>query len=233
MCEKIEVLGISVEKCYVEDVMESINENWEKGVLSTYGVINMKLLMAAREDSVLTEYISSLDKAVVDEPEVLKAAGMNDSRLEEEATGHGFFSTLFWFLSEYRNQVFLLGETEEDTDAFEKYLQEKYPNIVILSKDSLGDGQEDQVDKIINEINSFSPHAVLACSRKLDLERFVVTNRKKMNTHVFLSLGNPQEIQMAAGMKNSWLGKLLEKSTFKKMVSQYREANEDVGKGEE
>lgn len=233
MCEKIEVLGISVEKCYVEDVIESINENWLKGVLSTYGVINMKLLMEAKEDAVLTEYIQSLDKAVVDEPEVLKAAGLNDSRLEEEAAGHGFFSTLFWFLSEYRNQVFLLGEVEEDTDAFEKYLLEKYPNIVILGKGCLGNGQEDQVDKIINEINAFSPHAVLACSRKLELERFVVTNRKKMNTHVFLSLGNPQEIQMEAGMKSGWLGKLLEKSTFKKMVSQYREANEDVGKGEE
>lgn len=233
MCEKVEVLGISVEKCYVEDVMMSINENWSKGTLSTYGVINMKLLMAARDDEVLGEYIKSLDKAVVDEPEVIKAAGLVDSRLEEETKGHGFFSTLFWFLSEYQNQVFLLGETEEDTEAFYKYLNEKYPAIIVLGKDSLGEAHEDQVDKIINEINSLSPQAVLACSRNLGLEHFVVENRKKMNTHVFLSLGSPQEIQKAAGMKTSWLGKLLEKSTFKKMVSQYKEVNEESGKGEE
>ena len=32
--KKIEVLGISVEKCYVEDVMEYVNENWYKESLS-------------------------------------------------------------------------------------------------------------------------------------------------------------------------------------------------------
>ena len=80
MHEKIEVLGISVEKCYVEDVMEYVNENWYKESLSTYGVLNMKLLMAAQEDEKLKEYISILDKAVVDEPEVLKAAGVEDPR---------------------------------------------------------------------------------------------------------------------------------------------------------
>ncbi len=134
MHEKIEVLGISVEKCYVEDVMEYVNENWYKESLSTYGVLNMKLLMAAQEDEKLKEYISILDKAVVDEPEVLKAAGVEDPRLEEEAARHGFFSTLFWFLSHYRNQVFLLGETEEDTEAFYNFVKDKYPDIVIVGK---------------------------------------------------------------------------------------------------
>ena len=106
MHEKIEVLGISVEKCYVEDVMEYVNENWYKESLSTYGVLNMKLLMAAQEDEKLKEYISILDKAVVDEPEVLKAAGVEDPRLEEEAARHGFFSTLFWFCPIIRTRSF-------------------------------------------------------------------------------------------------------------------------------
>lgn len=106
MHERIEVLGISVEKCYVEDVMEYVNENWFNETLSTYGVINMKLLMAAQEDEKLKEYIGILDKAVVDEPEVLKAAGVEDKRLEEEAAKHGFFSTLFWFCPIIRTRSF-------------------------------------------------------------------------------------------------------------------------------
>lgn len=45
MSEKIQVLGISVEKCYVDEVMDNINENWNRDdVLATYGVINMKIL---------------------------------------------------------------------------------------------------------------------------------------------------------------------------------------------
>ena len=80
-----------MEKCYVEDVMEYVNENWYKESLSTYGVLNMKLLMAAQEDEKLKEYISILDRAVVDEPEVLKAAGVDDPRLEEEASSTAYF----------------------------------------------------------------------------------------------------------------------------------------------
>ena len=167
MHEKIEVLGISVEKCYVEDVMEYVNENWYNESLSTYGVLNMKLLMAAQEDEKLKEYISILDKAVVDEPEVLKAAGVEDPRLEEEAARHGFFSTLFWFLSHYKNQVFLLGETEEDTEAFYNFVKDKYPDIVIVGRDSLQEAHADQIDRVINEINSFSPQVVLTCSRNM------------------------------------------------------------------
>ena len=109
MSEKIQVLGISVEKCYVDEVMDNINENWNRDdVLATYGVINMKILLAAQKDEELKEYIDSLDKGVVDEPEVLEAANMDDMRMEEEVLGHSFFATLFWYLSRYQNQIYLL-----------------------------------------------------------------------------------------------------------------------------
>lgn len=74
MSEKIEIMGISVEKCYAEDIMESINQHWNEDTLATYGVITMKLLIAAQKDEELKEYIETLDKAVADEPEIVKAA---------------------------------------------------------------------------------------------------------------------------------------------------------------
>ena len=138
MDEKIQVLGISVEKCYVDEVMDNINENWNReDVLATYGVINMKLLMAAQKDEQLRAYIDALDKAAVDEPEVLHAAGMSDARMEEEVLGHSFFGALFWYLSYYQNQIFLLGENEKDTEEFYSYVKGKYPQIVILGKGNL------------------------------------------------------------------------------------------------
>ena len=52
MSEKIEIMGISVEKCYAEDIMESINQHWNEDTLATYGVITMKLLIAAQKGAV-------------------------------------------------------------------------------------------------------------------------------------------------------------------------------------
>ena len=227
MDEKIQVLGISVEKCYVDEVMDNINENWNReDVLATYGVINMKLLMAAQKDEQLRAYIDALDKAAVDEPEVLHAAGMSDARMEEEVLGHSFFGTLFWYLSYYQNQIFLLGENEKDTEEFYSYVKEKYPQIVILGKGNLEECEKDEFDKIINEINALTPQAVLGCSKNFGIERFVQEHRKKINTRVFFCLGQCEEIRKESGVKKTWLEKLLEKNSFKKMVSQYKEGTE-------
>ncbi|MCI6422572.1 MAG: WecB/TagA/CpsF family glycosyltransferase [Blautia sp.] len=227
MDEKIQVLGISVEKCYVDEVMDNINENWNReDVLATYGVINMKLLMAAQKDEQLRAYIDALDKAAVDEPEVLHAAGMSDARMEEEVLGHSFFGALFWYLSYYQNQIFLLGENEKDTEEFYSYVKGKYPQIVILGKGNLEECEKDEFDKIINEINALTPQAVLGCSKNFGIERFVQEHRKKINTRVFFCLGQCEEIRKESGVKKTWLEKLLEKNSFKKMVSQYKEGTE-------
>lgn len=228
MSEKIEIMGISVEKCYAEDIMESINQHWNEDTLATYGVITMKLLIAAQKDEELKEYIETLDKTVADEPEIVKAAGLQDEAWESEISEHGFFGTLFWLLNLYKNRIFILGEKEEDTEKFCNYLREQYPDVVILGKDSLTDMEADQTDRVINEINSWNPQAVLSCSREYNVERFVKRYRKMMNTKVWFSLGSSLPVFQETGIKSNWLNRLMEKNNFKKLVSQYQEETEKM-----
>ena len=136
MNEKIEIMGISLDTCSVEEIIESINVHWlQEESLSTYGTLTMKLLMAAQKDPALKDYIQMLDKAMPDDPEVLWAAGLHDGKLEEEISQHDFVGTLFWLLAQYRNHIFILGETVEDTEDMFQYLREKYPDIVVTGRD--------------------------------------------------------------------------------------------------
>ena len=121
---------------------------------------------------------------------------------------------------------FLLGENEKDTEEFYSYVKGKYPQIVILGKGNLEECEKDEFDKIINEINALTPQAVLGCSKNFGIERFVQEHRKKINTRVFFCLGQCEEIRKESGVKKTWLEKLLEKNSFKKMVSQYKEGTE-------
>ena len=229
MNAKIEIMGISADTCSVEEIIKSINAHWnQKDSLSTYGVLNMKLLMAAQKDEELKGYIEMLDKTVADETEVLQAAGIEDRELVQETSQHGFLGTLFWLLAQYRNHIFLLGENQEDTEDMFQYLHEKYPDIIIAGKDSLQGGGADQVDRVINEINSLSPQAVLSCSRTYEMEKFVKNNRKMINTRVWFSLGNCLEILKSTGLKPAWLEKIMEKNLFKKMVSSYKEEKKEM-----
>ena len=141
---------------------------------------------------------------------------------------HGFFGTLFWLLNLYKNRIFILGEKEEDTEKFCNYLREQYPDVVILGKDSLTDMEADQTDRVINEINSWNPQAVLSCSREYNVERFVKRYRKMMNTKVWFSLGSSLPVFQETGIKSNWLNRLMEKNNFKKLVSQYQEETEKM-----
>ena len=229
MNEKIEVMGSSLDICSVEEIIESINVHWnQEEALSTYGTLTMKLFMAAQKDPGLKAYIEMLDKAVPDDPEVLWAAGLHDGKMEEEITRHDFMGTLFWLLAQYRNYIFILGETLEDAEEMFQYLKEKYPEISVAGRDCLITKETDQVDRVIYEINAINPQAVLSCSRTFELEKFVSKNRKMINTRVWFSLGNCQEIWKGPGLKPDWLGKIMEKNLFKKMVSSYKEEKKEI-----
>ena len=70
--------------------------------------------------------------------------------------------------------------------------------------------------------------AVLSCSRTFELEKFVKEKRKMINSRVWFSLGNCQEIWKGPGLKPAWLGKIMEKNIFKKMVSSYKEEKKEI-----
>ena len=78
MNAKIEIMGISADTCSVEEIIKSINAHWnQKDSLSTYGVLNMKLLMAAQKDEELKGYIEMLDSVLQQKRELF--ALMNES----------------------------------------------------------------------------------------------------------------------------------------------------------
>ena len=100
---KVEIMGISLDICSVEEIMESINVHWnQEESLSTYGALTMKLFVEAQKDPELKAYIEMLDKAVPDDTEILWAAGLHDSEMEEEITQHGLLVLSSGFLPNIR-----------------------------------------------------------------------------------------------------------------------------------
>lgn len=227
MKDKVDVLGILVDGYYVEEVLEKIDQDWRLDGFYTYGIITMNLLMAAKEDMQLTRYIEMLDASIIGEIEVLEAAQIQDERMIREVTNQEFMGTIFLYAIEYQNSVFILGENKEETDIFCEYMRDTYEGINIAGSDYLHMDEADCVDRVINEINSVSPEFVLTCTQGFTLERFAVENRKKINTKMWLSLGNHPRVQNDMGLKSGWLSKLLEKSAFKKMVSKYNSEKEN------
>ena len=221
MENKVDILGFLIDKYSVDEMLEIVRRQWDEQGLLTYGLITMNLLMAAREDEILANYIQSLDLSIIGEPEVLKAAKIEEEAMLQEVTNHEFLGAFFMYVINYGNTVFVLGETKEEADVLKKHLEETYEGLKIAASDFLCGETADGEDRVINEINSVSPEVILTCSQSLSMERFAEENRKKVNARIWMSLGSHANLQTESGLKSNWLSKLLEKSTFKKMVARY------------
>jgi N-acetylglucosaminyldiphosphoundecaprenol N-acetyl-beta-D-mannosaminyltransferase len=227
MSEKINVLGIFIDQHYVDDILVHIAEDWQNEGLSTYGVITMNLLMAAKENPDIKRFIEELDVSIIGEIEVLEAAGIEDEKMIKEVSSRKFFRRFFSRISEEGNSVFLLGEAKEQVDAFYKYLLDNYPRLIAAGSDYLDCDKADSTDRVINEINSLLPELVITCADSVEMKKFVLENRKKMNAKIWISLPLEYLAKNDMGLKTSWLSKLLKKTTFKKMVSTYNSKKEN------
>ncbi|MGI6094757.1 MAG: WecB/TagA/CpsF family glycosyltransferase [Lachnospiraceae bacterium] len=225
MSHIVSVLGMEIECLYASEIMDKMNHQRKEDGFFTYGVVSMNLLMEAQQDLVLRRYIDTLDGGIISEMEVLRAAGMEDEQMMQEVEESAFFRSLLTMLVESQCPVFLLGETEEEANGFGEYLQEKHIDFPVAGVDYLDVTDEDNVDRVINEINSLLPAMVITCGQSFSLERFVVEHRKKINTRFWLGLGGFSRIAEQLGMKTGWLSKLLEKAAFRKLVNQYNSEN--------
>lgn len=221
----VNVLGMEIACLHANEIMEKINDQWEESGFFTYGVISMNLLLEAQEDPVLRQYIDMLDGGIIGEIEVLRAAEVTDEQMIQEVEEGLFWNSLLMVLVELQCPVLLLGETEEEANSFAEYLKEQHVNLPVVCVDYLDVTDENNVDRVINEINSLLPTMVLTCGQGFSLEHFVVEHRKKMNTRFWVGMGGFSKITEELGTKTGWLSRLLEKAAFRKLVNKYNNEN--------
>lgn len=222
MCERIDVLGISIDHINVETAMQRIAAFLRTDSLKTVGIITMNALLLAAENPVQREYLESLDLGVVGELEVLEAAGISSGQVYEQTKENEFLARMFWNLITNNHSFFLLGESREEVEALTTYVQDTYPDIKIRGSASEIAGDEHSTDWIVNEINGSGADVIISGLQGSSQAAFLLDNRKKINGRIWLSLGEHINIQNEAGIKNTWFSTLLKKNTFKRLAAKFR-----------
>lgn len=222
MNDKIEVLGIHIDHMNVDSAMKEVAGFLRTDSLKTVGIVTMNALLNAAEDSVQREYLEQLDLGVVGELEVLDAAGVRSGQIYEETEENEFLARFFWHLITNNYTFFLLGESTEEVQALQTYVQETYPDIMIRGKACEIAGDQRSADWIVNEINGSGADVIISGLQGAAQAAFLLDNRKKINGKIWISLGEHINIQNEAGLKNTWLGTLLKKSSFKRLAAKFR-----------
>ncbi|MCI5648642.1 MAG: WecB/TagA/CpsF family glycosyltransferase [Fusicatenibacter sp.] len=222
MNAEVEILGVAVKNKRVDAAMSQVEEYLKNDKLNTIGIVTMQMLMQASQDDRWKKYIADFDMTVICETEVLDAAGFDpEEPIYEEVESNEFIARLFWYLIQKACRIYVLGDTEGEAKALEKYLVETYPGILIAGSAVVNSLEEASYDSLINEINSKTVDVIVSGLAGTRQDQFVLENSSKINAKIWFSLGEHPSVQNDAGIKTSWWGNLLKKNTFRRMVTKY------------
>lgn len=228
MDKKINVLGVELDNYGADEALEIVQEYMQNDRLNTIGIVTMQMLMLAGEDEQWKTYMKDLDMSIIGETEILAVAGIEaDGTLYEEIESNEFLARLFWYLIQKQSRVFVLGETQDEVESLDKYLQETYPGLQMAGGAVVESLDEAGVDSLLNEINSATADVIVSGLKGTRQDEVVMDNRSKISAKIWLSLGEHPTVQNEAGIKTSWWGSLLKKNTFKRMVTKYKNEQTD------
>lgn len=225
MIKKIEILGIRIDNYTVREASLAVETYLNNTVMNTIEEISMEMLVKAREDEILRECIESLDLAIVNEKEILKAADVNSPQREKETAEKQFFSEFLKRIIRNQKTVYLFGETRQQVENLEGFLRENYGKLSIMGSFAMEERVGDY-DGVVNEINIVSPDVIFSILPTPEQEYFLTENKGKMNAKIWYGLGSDYEKAHGVTYIKSSLKRLLHKGRLHRMISKYDSENE-------
>lgn len=226
MIKKIEILGISLDNYTVREAMLQVEQFLDEKVMHTIEVITMETLVLAKENDALKESIEGLDLAVINDKEILKAAGVNSPQRMKETTEQQFMTEFLKRIIRNGKTVYLFGESPEQVGLLETYLRENYDRLQILGSLALANCVGD-CDGAINEINIISPDVIFSTLPTPEEELFLLENKGKIDARIWCGLGRGCEMRHGVSYLKGKVKKLIHKGKLHSMLSKYEQEKEN------
>lgn len=215
MIKKIEIMGIQLDNCTVQEAMEQVEAYLENTVMNTIGSVTMETLVQAKENGDIKAGIKELDLAIVEDQEILKAAGANSPQRLKETAEQQFFQEFLRRTAQEGRTVYLFGKTMEQLEGVKRQLLEYDSGLSILGGFAIEECGEDY-ESAVNEVNSILPDIILSVLPSPGQEYFLRVNKGKMNAKIWYGLGS------GFGRQRNGLKGLVKKIIHKEMLRSMR-----------
>lgn len=226
MLKKIDILGMQIDNYTVRESIMKAETYLNDSVMNTIGTVNMKMLSLAIEDESVRECIENLDLAVIGEKEILIAAGIHSAQRLKETVDHDFFKEFMKRIIRNRKRVFLLGETNEDVEQLELYLQEEYGKLIIEGTCNFEDMSGD-LEGVVNEINSANADVIFSVLPSPHQEKFLLENKGKLDAKIWYALGDSYQTHSGIFRLPQIAGRLIHRKRLQSRLHKYHNENEE------
>lgn len=200
MSNKVNILGVRVDKVTVTDavnrIMQFLNENTMHSVFTP----NSEILMAAYKDEDFKAVLNNSELLTADGIGVVYASRILKNPISERAAGFDIACELLERVKGTSYKVFLFGGKPGVAETAKEKLEEKYRGINICGCRN-GYFSEDDVPQIIDEINASGADIVFVCLGAPKQEMWINDNRDKLNARVALGIGGSLDVFAGTAMR--------------------------------
>lgn len=228
MIKQIQLLGMTFPNYSLRDELQLAQEALHGERLCMFLTMSMQSLVkvsssGSEEDK---SFVEQADLIVVEDPEILSVAGITSNQRIREASDHLFFTELMKRLQRGQQQVYLVAAKNVALDKIKEILAQRYEKLKIVGQYSIEEYPDD-LDRMINEINSAAPDIILSVMPTPQQEEFLMKNRSKLLAKLWYGLGENYGLLMEKKGFGWRMKRLIHFGRFKMHVNQY----DDHGEG--
>lgn len=228
MIKQIQLLGMTFPNYSLRDELQLAQEALHSERLCMFLTMSMQSLVKVSSSGSEEEksFVEQADLIVVEDPEILSVAGITSNQRIREASDHLFFTELMKRLQRGQQQVYLVAAKSAALDKIKEILAQRYEKLQIVGQYSIEEYPDD-LDRMINEINSAAPDIILSVMPTPQQEEFLMKNRSKLLAKLWYGLGENYGLLMEKKGFGWRMKRLIHFGRFKMHVNQY----DDHGEG--
>ena len=224
MIKQIQLLGMKIPNYSLREELQLAQEALKDQKLRLLLTVSMQSLVkvSSSESQQIKDCVEQADLVVVEDPEILSVAGINSSQRIREAEDHLFFSELLKRLQRGQQQVYLVASKNAALEKIKEILSDRYEKLHVVGQYSIEDYPDD-LDRMINEINSAAPDVIISVMPTPQQEEFLVANHSKLLAKLWYGLGENYGLLMERKGFGWRMKRLIHFGRFKMHVNHYEE----------
>lgn len=199
---KIDVCGINIDKCTLNEAVEAIAQHAVSGTVPKYVVTpNAHHVVMLQEDAHFREIYQNAFLVVPDGVPLVWAADFLQTPLIERVNGTDLFEQLCELASKIGLKIFLLGGRPGAADGAKQILNARYPGLNIVDTYCPPYGFETDIaelELINTRITSAAPHIIFVGLGAPKQEYWIYANYQKIGVPISVGIG--VSFELVSGM---------------------------------
>lgn len=190
--KKQPLLNTYVNNFDMSEALDAIESLIESGKKSYVVAINVDVVIKIEEDSYLKEITDNADIVLVDGKPLVWIANYYNRPVKEKVSGSDLVPLLCARAAEKQHSIYIIGGKEGIAQKAKERLEKLYAGITIVGTYSPPFGfekDEDELNKINQQITNVKPDIVIACFGCPKQEKWIYENYQKYDAKVSVCAG--------------------------------------------